>query len=70
MGTSPERFLPMREVRKVAGDKSVRTIYRWIQEGHFPSPVRLGPNSVGWSESALNEWVKIKKEGKAISNVT
>ncbi len=62
MGTSPERFLPMPEVRKVAGDKSVRTIYRWIDEGIFPRPIKFAPNSVGWAESTIKEFIESKKQ--------
>ena len=35
---------------------SDRTLYRWIREGQFPPPVRLGPNSVAWRQSVVTGW--------------
>ena len=32
------------------------TIYRWIQEGHFPKPVRIGPNCSRWRTSDIAKW--------------
>jgi len=32
------------------------TIYRWIADGSFPPPVRLGPRAVAWRWSDLDEW--------------
>lgn len=36
---------------------SIETIYRRIKVSEFPRPVRLGPQSVGWRESAINAWI-------------
>ncbi len=58
-------FLPIDEVRKAVGDKSRRTIYRWIEEGIFPKPVPIGPNSVGWPESTIKEFIETKKQAAA-----
>jgi len=33
------------------------SIYQYIQDGHFPAPVRLGPRAVGWLESDVNAWI-------------
>jgi hypothetical protein len=32
------------------------TLYRWIKEGRFPKPVRLGPNTVAWTDEQLREF--------------
>ena len=32
------------------------TIYRWIADGSFPPPVRLGPRAVAWRWSDLERW--------------
>ena len=32
------------------------TIYRWIADGSFPAPVRLGPRAVAWRWSDLDRW--------------
>lgn len=34
------------------------TIWRKIRAGDFPAPKRLGPNSIGWPESVITEWLK------------
>jgi prophage regulatory protein len=56
-----EHFLPISEVKRIAGNKSTRTIYRWVEQGLFPRPVALGPNSIGWPRSAIKEWVEARK---------
>ncbi|WP_193548458.1 helix-turn-helix transcriptional regulator [Azospirillum palustre] len=32
-------------------------VYRLEKAGHFPKRVPLGPNSVGWIESEVDEWI-------------
>ena len=34
------------------------TIYRWIADGSFPAPVRLGPRVVAWRMSDLDRWTQ------------
>lgn len=29
------------------------TIYRWIADGRFPAPIKLGPNTSAWKASDL-----------------
>ncbi|MFH6894479.1 helix-turn-helix transcriptional regulator [Providencia huaxiensis] len=42
------------------------TIYDWLNpispryDPTFPIQIRLGKQSVGWAESAINEWLKNK----------
>jgi len=33
------------------------TIYQYIQDGHFPAPLQLGPRAVGWLESEVSAWI-------------
>ena len=33
------------------------TIYRWMAEGRFPKPVRLGGYAVAWTENEITEWI-------------
>ena len=33
------------------------TLYRWIKDGRFPKPIRIGPNSVAWRWEAIEEWL-------------
>lgn len=34
------------------------TIYRWVADGSFPPPVRLGPRAVAWRWSDLDAWTR------------
>lgn len=33
------------------------TIYARVSEGTFPPALSLGPNSVGWLEADVEEWI-------------
>ncbi|MGY8813043.1 MAG: helix-turn-helix transcriptional regulator [Pseudomonadales bacterium] len=35
-------------------------IYRLIRAGEFPTPVRIGANSVAWSADRVNTWIQDK----------
>jgi len=40
---------------------SKATIYRWIAQGSFPKPIKLGgprSRSVGWKSTDIDEWIK------------
>ncbi len=50
------RILRKKEVLAIIG-KSESTLYRDIQAGRFPAPLRLGENSVGWREDTIRAWL-------------
>jgi len=50
------QILKRSEVEKRYG-LSRSTIYRLVERGEFPKPVRLTSHSVGWLESQLEEWL-------------
>lgn len=52
----PEGFASISTVCALTS-KSKPTIYRWVNAGIFPAPVRLGPNSVGFRVEQLREWL-------------
>ena len=33
------------------------TLYRWMDEGRFPRPIKLGGRSVGWLVSDIDCWI-------------
>ena len=41
------------------------TIYQWIKDGEFPSPVKLGARLVAWRESDIEEWLNARSENVA-----
>ena len=53
-----DRILRRTEVQKMIGNPSKATLYRWIKNGEFPPPRRLGGGSVGWLESTITDWMR------------
>jgi prophage regulatory protein len=54
--TYPEgALLRMKNVKELLG-VSAGTVYRWISEGTFPRPVRVGERSVRWRLDDLEAW--------------
>lgn len=49
-------FAPIRVVCSLT-TKSKPTIYRWVKNGLFPAPVRIGPNSVAWRAQDIRAWM-------------
>ncbi|WP_415905575.1 helix-turn-helix transcriptional regulator [Neptuniibacter sp. QD48_55] len=52
----PHKILRRKQVEELTG-LSRSTIYALMAEDDFPKPIQLGPRSVGWLESDLNEWI-------------
>lgn len=50
-------LLKIKNVAKLI-DVSVTTIWRYYKEEGFPSPIRIGPQSVRWRLSEIVEWQK------------
>lgn len=40
------------------------TVYRWIADGSFPAPVRLGPRVVAWRLSDLDRWTQSRRSAR------
>lgn len=65
-----ERILRRPEVEMRTGI-SRSTIYEKINsksayyDASFPKPVRLGPKSVGWKESEIQNWISSRTETQA-----
>jgi prophage regulatory protein len=53
----PSLLVRLPAVLKVTG-LGRSTIYRWIAEGSFPAPVRLGRRAVVWRWSDLDRWTQ------------
>lgn len=50
-------FLRLDAVKQRTG-VSRATIYRWIDEGIFPLPRKIGPKAVAWDSDAIEAWAK------------
>lgn len=45
------------------------TIWRWVKNGQFPKPVKLGPRTTAFDVAAVREWMEERnrepKDGEA-----
>lgn len=57
------RILRTDEVAERLG-VSRTTLWRWEREGDFPDRIKLGPNSVGWRESDLEDWLEQRADAR------
>jgi prophage regulatory protein len=55
------RILRLPETRRVTG-VSRTTLYDWMKAGRFPQAVKLGPRSIGWRESDINDWLSSREQ--------
>lgn len=62
-----QRMLRMPAVLKIVGI-SRATIYRWIEAGNFPAPIRLGPNSVAWKSTTIDEWLDARTANAKVAS--
>ncbi len=51
------RIIRRQELLSLLGISNA-TLYRWLNEGDFPRPKKLGANSVGRLESDVREWLE------------
>ncbi len=56
MTATEMRFLRMRDVTESVA-LSRPTIYRMMDRGEFPRPVKVGPNSL-WVKQEVDDWMK------------
>lgn len=50
------RIMRRPEVERATGMKR-STLYKAMADGRFPSPVRVGPNAVGWRSDEVAAWI-------------
>lgn len=51
------RFMRRREVLELLG-LSHTTVYKMVDEGRFPRPLRIGPNTTRWRSDQITEWME------------
>ena len=34
------------------------TIWRWVKDGNFPKPIRMGNRCTAWKKSDIDEWME------------
>lgn len=50
------RLIRLKEVQHRVG-LGRSTIYRWMAEGKFPKPIRLGGYAVAWKQEDIDDWI-------------
>jgi prophage regulatory protein len=53
----------VREVCTSYACASRATVYRWVADGIFPQPRRIGPKRIGWIAAELDEWLLTREVG-------
>ena len=51
-----DRLLRRQQVEEIAGIKR-SSIYRLMDDGEFPRPVKVGPAAVRWKASDITAWL-------------
>lgn len=64
--TSRSKLLKIGEVSEWLG-VSRSTIYKWIDEGRFPTPIKFGAAdrsrvAARWEEDTINQWIKDRRD--------
>ena len=59
--SSKNKILRLPEVKNRTG-LSRSTVYAFIREKKFPSPIILGARSVGWLEHEIDVWIAARIE--------
>ena len=57
------KLLRCREVCELLGI-SPSTLWRWGRSKHFPTAIKLGPNTVAWSEAEISDWLLKQRKAK------
>ncbi len=63
-----DRFMRMPEVVAVTG-LAKSTIRYCIEEGTFPTPVRLTTRAVAWRESQIRDWMDSRPKQARLSDL-
>ena len=51
-----ERLLRHEDLQEILGFKR-STIYRMLQDGDLPPPIRVGPRAMRWRPEEIEEWL-------------
>jgi prophage regulatory protein len=52
----PRKYIRAQELATILAVHRT-TLWRWVRDGHFPRPVRLGPNTVAWDSIQVDVWL-------------
>lgn len=55
MSTNIDLLSPSQVIDKLSIPQS--TLYRWISEGNFPKPIKIGPRRTAFKVSDIQNWL-------------
>jgi predicted DNA-binding transcriptional regulator AlpA len=55
--TSTPVLLRYRDLRAAGIVRNRTTLQRWINSGHFPAPIKIGPNTSAWRLVDVETWL-------------
>ena len=61
-----DRLLRSRQVEEITG-MGRSSVYRLMQDGDFPPPVRVGPAAVRWREGTITDWLESRPLARSLS---
>jgi prophage regulatory protein len=61
--TNTFQFIRLPDVLKATG-LSRSTIYAMVQQGRFPTPIKLSLSAVGWQVSEIEKWAQDRIQSK------
>ena len=59
------QILKLKEISSLT-KLSSSTIYRLVQAGEFPKPIKLAAHASGWLERDIEDWIRDRKEASEI----
>ena len=62
-----ERLLRLTDVQSVVGGVSRATIYRWVDNGKFPAPLKPSGGVNLWKRSDIDTWIASLEQGTQLS---
>jgi prophage regulatory protein len=55
-------FLRIKQVLQITG-LTRSTLFRQINKGHFPVPIKIGSRASAWSKAQIMQWMDDRKSG-------
>lgn len=56
------RLLRFRDLTERGIVSNRMTLHRWIAGGHFPPPIKIGPNSIAWRSDVIEAWLAEREQ--------
>jgi prophage regulatory protein len=58
-------LLAQKKVLQLVGVASRETLDRWVRQGRFPPPIRIGGGRLRWVVSEVEAWIEARKAERA-----